>query len=242
MRRRLVIWLVRTAIVVPCFFALLWGGLLCYFRYVDDVAEKVRHDVLKQEVTQGGHFLPYDQIPHMYIRAVVATEDRSFFSNIGIDLIGMGRALYVDVRQNAIAQGGSTITEQLVKNALLSPQRSPISTLLEPLYAIGLYDTMSKQETFALYANDIYFGQGAYGLYNAAETYFAKSPSLLNDGELTMLAGLPNAPSAYDPFYAMSLARQRQQLVLMNMINAGMLTSSQANRIFGEPIRLKQGN
>jgi len=240
-RRRVFKWFVRFIAILLVLFACLWGGIQIYFTHVDNIANKVRQSVRERVSAQHGHFLAYDQIPKMYVNAVVATEDRSFFSNIGIDPIGIGRSVYVDVQQNNYVQGGSTVTQQLVHNALLSDyQKSIVWKGIEALYAIGLYDTMRKTEIFALYANDIYFGQGAYGLYNAAETYFGKSPSQLNDGELTMLAGLPNAPSVYDPFHAMSLARERQKVVLLNMIGAGMITQSQANQISGERILLKR--
>jgi monofunctional glycosyltransferase len=98
---------------------------------------------------------------------------------------------------------------------------------------------LSKEEIFALYTNDIYFGENAYGLYSAAETYFGIPPQQVNDGELTLLAGLPNAPSVYDPFHSLPLGQERQRKVVSNMINAGFITSSDARRILSEPIRLK---
>jgi penicillin-binding protein 1A len=166
---------------------------------------------------------------------------RSFFSNIGIDPIGIGRSVYIDVQKKKYAQGGSTITQQLVHNALLSDyQKSLRWKLVEMVYAIGLYDTMTKIEIFSQYANDIYFGEGAYGLYDASETYFGKSPTELNDGELTMLAGIPNAPSVYDPFHSLTLAKERQKVVLLNMVDSGKVVHSQANKILEEPIRLKR--
>jgi membrane peptidoglycan carboxypeptidase len=111
--------------------------------------------------------------------------------------------------------------------------------LTESAYAIGVYDTMSKQETFAFYTNVIYFGHGAYGLYQAAETYFGKTPSALNAGELTMLAGLPNGPSVYDPYKNMALAIKRQHLVIQNMVNNGVISELQARQIISEPIVLR---
>lgn len=242
MSHRLTKWFVRFAFIVLVLFAALWGSIYYYFSHVDTIANKVRQSVKARITAENSRFLTYGQIPKTYVNAVVATEDRRFFSNIGIDPIGIGRSVFVDVQKDKYAQGGSTITQQLVHNALLSNyQKSILWKVVEALYAIGLYDTMSKKETFSLYANDIYFGQGAYGLYEAAQTYFGKPPSKLNDGELTMLAGLPNAPSAYDPFHAMALARERQKIVLLNMLDAGMITQGQANQILAEPIRLKRG-
>ena len=241
MRRRLIQRLVRGIAVILVLFAVLLGGIRYYFTHIDDIANRVRQNVLSRSAEEHSHFLNYDQIPKLYVDAVVATEDRSFFSNIGIDPIGIGRSVYVDVQKDKYVQGGSTITQQLIHNTVLSSyQKSLPWKLTEMFYAIGLYDTMGKKEVFTLYANDIYFGHGAYGLYDAAEIYFGKPPSKLNDGELTMLAGLPNAPSVYDPYQAFSLAKQRQKIVLLNMVDVGLLTETQANHILEEPIQLRR--
>lgn len=106
--------------------------------------------------------------------------------------------------------------------------------------AIGLNDTMSKQEIFANYANDINFGNNAYGLYTASQKYFGKSPSKLNDGELTMLAGIPNAPNDYNPLHSFILAKERQKIVVDNMVDAGYINQTEADTILKQPIRLKK--
>lgn len=217
-----------------------WFGLKYYFTHVYRIADRVRSDVIAQVQAHHNRFLTYNEIPEVYRNAVIATEDRSFFTNKGINFRGIIRAALVDVVREQPLQGGSTITQQLVHNTLLSNVSKSLEwKLLESIYAIGLYDTMSKQETFAFYANDIYFGQGANGLYQAAETYFGEAPSELNAGELTMLAGLPNAPSDYDPIHNLTLARERQHLVVQSMVDDGIITESQANQILNEPIVLR---
>ncbi|WDL95646.1 transglycosylase domain-containing protein [Alicyclobacillus sp. ALC3] len=232
---RLIKVLLRLCIIA----AILAVGLKVYFSQFDKIALRVRAQVTAQVQSHQSQFLTYSEIPVMYRKAVVATEDRSFFTNFGISFRGIARAIYVDAKNGRLIEGGSTITQQLVHNALLASEPKSLAwKLRETIYAIGLYDTMGKKETFALYANDIYFGQNAYGLYAAAETYFGRPPSQLNVGELTMLAGLPNAPSVYDPFHDMKLARQRQQLVLTNMIEDGVITQSEAKSISSEPIHL----
>lgn len=217
-----------------------WYGVKFYFAHVDHIAVRVRAQVISQVQSHQSQFLTYNEIPVMYREAVIATEDRSFFTNIGISFRGITRAIYVDTTRNRLIEGGSTITQQLAHNTLLENEPKSLAwKLRETIYAIGLYDTMTKQETFTLYANDIYFGQGAYGLYAAAETYFGRRPSQLNAGELTMMAGLPNAPSDYDPLHNMTLAHQRQKLVLQNMIAEGVITQSEAQNILSEPIHLR---
>lgn len=217
-----------------------WFGLKYYFTHVNLVAEQVRSNALAQVKTHNNQLLTYNEIPEAYRNAIIATEDRSFFTNIGIDFTGSLRAVIVDIGSKQSLQGGSTITQQLVHNTILSTTSKTLMwKMRETIYAIGLYDTMSKQETFELYANVIYFGHGAYGLYQAAETYFGKAPSELNIGELTMLAGLPNAPSDYDPYKNMTLARERQHLVVQSMVDNGIISESQATQIINEPIVLR---
>lgn len=180
--------------------------------------------------------LSYSQIPVLFREAVIATEDRRFSTDPGIDPVGIIRSLIVDIQQGGYVQGGSTITQQVIDNTILQRQKTLMQKLFQAGYAVGLYDTMSKEDVFTIYSNSIYFGHGAYGLYNAAQTYFRKPPSQLNQGELTLLAGLPNSPSDYDPFRSMSLARMRQKIVLQNLVDNKILTSVTANQIYQEPI------
>jgi membrane peptidoglycan carboxypeptidase len=217
-----------------------WFGLKYYFGHVNIIANKVRSDVLTQVQAHNSRLLSYSDIPEIYRKATIATEDRSFMTNKGMDVRGTIRAIFVDVTSGKSLQGGSTITQQLIHNTILSNTSKSLTwKLLESTYAIGIYDTMSKQETFAFYTNVIYFGHGANGLYQASETYFGKVPMQLNAGELTMLAGLPNAPSVYDPYKNITLALERQHHVIQNMVDNGMISESQAKQIISEPILLK---
>ncbi|WAH35107.1 biosynthetic peptidoglycan transglycosylase [Alicyclobacillus dauci] len=211
-----------------------------YFRFVDPVAVKVRTAAKQQILDHHVHPVSYEQIPVTFRQAIIATEDRRFSNDPGIDPVGIARSLLVDIQKDGYIEGGSTITQQLVDNTLLSKRKTLHRKTVQMVYAIGLYDTMSKQEVFTLYTNVIYFGHGAYGLYNAAETYFGRTPNACNASELTLLAGLPNAPSAYDPFRAISLARKRQRIVLENMVDAGVITLSQSKEIYSEPLRLRK--
>lgn len=239
-KRRRTVNLLKFVIFVLVVLSISRIGVKYYFTNINRIDGKVRNEVTSFVQNHNGHFLTYDEIPEMYRSAVIATEDRSFFENIGIDFRGIIRAIYVDIKSKKLLQGGSTITQQLVDNTLLRNKEKSISWKLhEEIYAIGLYDTMSKEETFALYANVIYFGHGAYGLYQAAEIYFGKEPSQLNDGELTMLAGLPNAPSVYDPYKNKTLAVERQGHVVESLVDAKIINESEAERILNEPIVLK---
>lgn len=229
----------RICIYIVIFVALLFLGLTYYFRHATHFHDKLMSQI--EQKVKAHHIRPlkYAQIPPTYRQAVIATEDRRFWWDPGIDPEGIARSIVVDVEKDGYLEGGSTITQQLVDNTMVKRKRSLAYKLKQMFYAIGIYDTVGKKQTFAMYANMIYFGQGAYGLYNAAETYFGKGPKNLNAGELTMLAGIPNAPSMYNPVHHYNLARQRQHIVLENMVDDGLVSRKQASNIFQMSIRLK---
>lgn len=238
--KRFIKGLIKFLLGIAMVLGISWLGLKYYFTHVNRIADQVSSVVLNHVQAHHTRYLTYKDIPEMYRKAVIATEDRSFYTNKGIDIRGTLRAIWVDVIGRQPLQGGSTITQQLIHNTILNNMSKSISwKLLESFYAIGVYDTQSKQETLALYANVIYFGHGANGLYQAAETYFGKAPSELNTGELTLLAGLPNAPSDYDPYHNMPLARERQHIVIQCMVDNGVISESLAKQIINEPIVLR---
>lgn len=224
---------------IAVIIALIFLALNFYFKHIYKMDTKVQDSF--QARIKKYHITPinYSQIPDFYRKAVVSTEDRRFSWDPGIDPIGIIRSIKYDVQKDGYIEGGSTITQQLVDNTLIQHGQSITYKLTQVIYAIGIYDTVSKKNTFDIYANVIYFGHGAYGLYNAAETYFGRSPNKLNSGELALLAGLPNAPSAYDPFQHMKLARERQKTVILNMIDNNTITKNDATKILKEPLRLK---
>jgi membrane peptidoglycan carboxypeptidase len=234
---KIIKWVVRVCLVI---FVLL-GGLTYYFRHTTNFQEKLSSSYHTKVLEDHIHPIDNTKIPSIYREAVIATEDRSFSWNLGLDPIAILRSLVVDIGQNGYIQGGSTITQQLVDSTLIRHGKSLKYKLAQAFYALGIYDTFSKEKTFDMYVNVIYFGHGAYGLYNAAKKYFGKKISELSEGELTMFAGLSNAPSMYDPFKNMALARQRQSIVLENMVSAGFISKEKSTRIFDQPIRLIGG-
>ena len=217
-----------------------WFGLKFYFTNVNKIDDKIRTTVNTSIEENNSKYLSYNEIPEMYSKALVATEDRNFLKNPGVDPKGIVRAIYVDIKSGELVQGGSTITQQLVHNTLLSTIPKQLQwKLIEGVYAIGVYDTINKEETLALYSNIVYFGHGAYGLYMASEAYFGRTPSELNSGELTMLAGLPNAPSNYDPYNNYILARERQKQVIQSMVDSKVISEAEGNEIYNKQIRMK---
>lgn len=234
--KKIVKWLFKVGLTV----LVLFGGLTYHFRYVVNFRKKVSSNVEARVLEYQIHPLDFSKIPLIYREAVISTEDRSFSWNPGIDPVGILRSIIVDVGQAGYVEGGSTITQQLVDNTLFHREKSMRYKLTQAFYALGIYITFSKKETFDMYINVINFGHGAFGLYNASKTYFGKVPAQLNAGELTMLAGLPNAPRIYDPFKNMSLARQRQSIVLENMVEDHFISKQESAQIFDQPIRLKR--
>jgi monofunctional glycosyltransferase len=229
---------VKTLLLIGVVFGLFLYGIKFYFTQLDPMKPKLNARVKTVEEQYHIHPIQYIAIPKTYRQAVIATEDRRFSWDPGIDPIGIIRSVGVDLVKNQYAQGGSTITQQVVDNTFLERNKSLTYKIKQTIYAIGIYDTFQKQDVFEMYANIIYFGHGAYGLVNASETYFGKKPSELNAGELTMLAGIPNSPNQFDPLNDFAASRKRQAEVVHNMVNVGYLTEQEAERVLKEPIRL----
>lgn len=179
-------------------------------------------------------FAEYKELPAFYVNAVIASEDRNFFGHNGIDVFAICRAVLHDIKVKAPEQGGSTITQQLAKNEYFTQEKRLERKLAEFFMAIKIENELSKEEIFALYSNSIYFGSGYYGLESAAKGYFGKDITELSEYECAMLAGIPNAPTAYSPDSSPELARERTEKVIENMVSAEYITEEQADRITGK--------
>ncbi len=175
-----------------------------------------------------GRFITIEKIPPELIQAIIAIEDSRFNHHGGIDIIGITRALFTNLRASKVKQGGSTITQQTVKNIFLHPQRTLARKLQEFALAILFEKRYSKDEILEFYLNTSYFGEGAYGIDNAAQTYFNKDVSHLTLGESALLAGLLQAPSKFSPYTAPEKALERRNLVIDRMIALELINSSVA--------------
>jgi membrane peptidoglycan carboxypeptidase len=173
--------------------------------------------------------VPPDKIPEALKQATIATEDPSFYTNLGVDPRGIARAIYYDYRYGRIVTGGSTITQQLVKNVLLTPEPTFQRKIREAVLALEATRRYSKDQILAMYLNAIYYGNLSYGIEAASQSYFKKDVSQLDLAEASLLAGLPQAPSRYDPCLDPDAALVRQQTVLRLMAQQGYITSDQAN-------------
>lgn len=176
--------------------------------------------------------VPLEAVPQSCIDATIATEDAHFYANPGVDLRGVLRAVWVNLRGGEIVSGGSTITQQVARNILLDPreraERTLTRKLRESILAYRLARRYSKDEVLALYLNQTYYGNLAYGIDAAARAYYGKSVSELDLAECALLAGLPQSPAVYDPLSDPETARERQAVVLGLMAEGGFISEAQA--------------
>ncbi|WP_370338475.1 transglycosylase domain-containing protein [Parvularcula marina] len=168
--------------------------------------------------------------PHV-VGAFLATEDRNFYHHVGVNPVAIIRALMVNVKAGDVEQGGSTITQQLVKNLLLTPEQSLHRKVQEMLLALKIEAMYSKDEILSFYLNAVYFGNGAYGLEAASRRYFDKRPEELSIGEAAVLAGLLKAPSRFAPTADENKAISRAKVVLAAMVDAGVITHAEAKAV-----------
>lgn len=173
-------------------------------------------------------FVPYDKIPDLLKKGIIATEDRRYYDHGAVDIIGVARAFITNSMAGETLEGGSTIAQQTVKNIFLSNDRTMTRKLEELALAVQLERNYSKEEILELYLNTIYFGHGAYGVGEASRVYFGKEPKNLDLSQCAMLAGLPQAPSAYDPISHPQEGAKRMTTVLALMAQEGYITPEEA--------------
>jgi len=183
--------------------------------------------------------IPLSQIPQTLKEAFIAAEDARYFKHKGIDFVSIVRAFFKNLEAGTIVQGGSTITQQVTKSFFLTPERSYKRKIKEAILAYRIDKAFSKAEVLYLYLNQIYLGHGAYGVEAAAENYFGKSTKDLNLAECAILAGLPQAPSRYSPFWYPERAKQRQIYVLNRMVSEGFITNIQATEAINTELDIK---
>ena len=189
-------------------------------------------------IEKGVH-VPLARIPKSLKDAILATEDPRFYQHKGIDYRGILRAALRNIIAIRMAQGGSTITQQLTKVVFLSPERKITRKIKEIILARRLEKELSKDDILELYLNKIYFGHGAYGVQMAAKTYFGKNIWEINQAEGALLAGLPKSPSVYSPYSDIDLTKLRQWHVLKRMVAEGYLTEEQSKKIYDQPLNLE---
>jgi penicillin-binding protein 1A len=183
--------------------------------------------------------VPVSQMPKQLIQAFVAAEDANFFKHKGIDIASIFRAAIKNIKAGGIVQGGSTITQQVAKSLLLTPERKFERKFKEAILAYRMEKRLSKEEILYLYLNQIFLGHGAYGVQAAAENYFDKDVEELSLAECSMLAGLPKAPSRYSPYSHYDRAKERQIYVLGRMLREGFITEEEAEAAEQEELEIR---
>lgn len=231
---------------VAAFFVYLWStnlpfiGSLAYY-HPPQVTEVYGDDgtLIGEFYTERRKVIPLEQVPAHVIQAFLAAEDANFFKHPGIDYKGIVRAIIKNLLAGKIEQGGSTITQQVTKSLILKEtERTFKRKVREALLSLQLEKRFTKNEILYFYLNQIYFGEGAYGIEMAARTYFGKSTKELTLAEAALLAGLPKAPSRYSPRNNFELARSRQGYVLKRMLEEGMISGKDYESALKEEIHI----
>jgi penicillin-binding protein 1A len=210
-----------------------------------DYRPRIVSEVLSEDGNVIGEFfiekrelVPMERVPKVLREAIIAAEDANFYRHEGLDFFGIIRALIKNIRAGEIVQGGSTITQQVVKSLLLTPERSLRRKIREAILAYRLERSLEKDEILYLYLNQIYFGHGAYGVQVASKNYFGHDVSEIDLAEAALLAGLPRAPSRYSPARKgnTELARERQKYVLHQMLEGGLASQDEIDHALARPI------
>lgn len=234
--------LTRWALTAAIWMVIAGLAVLGWFAYdlpaVDAVEAATRRPSVLVEAADGSRIASFGEmygavvqvqdLPPYLPGAVLAVEDRRFYDHMGIDVLGLARAMWVNLRAGRVVQGGSTITQQAAKNLFLSHERTLKRKVQELLLALWLEAKFTKSQILTLYLNRVYLGAGTYGVEAAAQRYFGRSAREVTPYQAAVLAGLLKAPSRYNPAAAPQAARERAAVVLAAMVKAGVLTPAQA--------------
>ena len=242
------------ALCLVIFAGLGFGYIFAAYQSLPAVGNNMRPAVSSQVFDSHGRLittlhsdqnrLPIDinKVPQNLQNAFIAAEDNRFYEHIGIDPIGIFRAIFANLTNRGIAQGGSTITQQLAKNAFLSQEQTLKRKIQEAMLALEIEHKYSKKEILEMYMNQIYFGQGAYGIQTAAKTYFNKDVNELTLTQCAMLAGLPKSPNYYSPFNNLNEAKKRKNVVLDQMVKYGYVSAAEAEDAKNQDLGLSKSH
>lgn len=206
----------------------------------DSFSSKI-YDMNGDEITEFGQvkrtYVPYDEIPKVLENAVLATEDARFYEHNGVDVIRLGGALVANIQEGFGAEGASTITQQVIKNSLLTPEKTISRKVQELWLSFQLEQKYSKQEILEMYLNKIYFPGNVYGVAQAAESFYGKDLSELELHEAAMIAGIPQSPNNYNPRTNPENAEKRRNIVLTLMAKHGFITQAEADEAKSIPVQ-----
>ena len=224
---------VKKLIITLVLLALIAVSVILYLGY--DMYKKVTTQTsIADKVAQiesSANYIPIEEIPDSFKKAIVATEDHRFYDHNGFDMIAFCRAMVTNVKDGELSEGGSTISQQLGRNMYFTQEKLFTRKIAELFVSFELEDMYSKDKILEYYINTIYYGNGQTGIKKASQGYFNKTPAELTLYEATLLAGLPNAPSAYSPTKHIELAHKRQNQVLNSMVREGYLSEEEREQV-----------
>ena len=224
--KKLILWIISSIIIISVAVGI-YG-----YQYYAETMKKESIESKIQEIRQDYTYVKKEDLPQDYLNAIVAVEDRRFFSHGAIDPIGIARAILINIKNKSFQEGGSTITQQVAKNLYyISETNVGKRKVAEMFTAIEIEKKYSKEEILEIYANTIYFGNGYYGIKEACNGYLKKEPKDMNLAESTMMAGIPNAPSVYAPTANKEYCKSRQRKVLASMVDAGYISKEVADSV-----------
>ena len=206
-------------------------GMYGYTLYEDKLKTQPLADKVS-DIDNSPNFVSIDDVPEDYINAIIAVEDHRYYDHGAIDIIGLARAVFTNIKNKELQEGGSTITQQVAKNLYFIEEDNAFRRKIAEMFmAIDIENKYSKEDILEMYINTIYFGDGYYGIKEASIGYLNKEPKDMNLAESTMMAGIPNAPSVYAPTVNKELCKQRQNKVISSMVEYGYLNQEQADSI-----------
>ena len=206
-------------------------GMYGYTLYEDKLDEQPLADKVN-DVKIDVNFVSINEVSDDYINAIIAVEDHRYYDHGAIDIIGLGRALFTNIKNGEMQEGGSTITQQVDKNLYFIEEDNVFRRKIAEMFmAIDIENNYDKDDILEMYINTIYFGDGYYGIKEACAGYLNKEPKDMTLAESTMMAGVPNAPSVYAPTANKELCKQRQNKVISSMVEYGYISQEEADSI-----------
>lgn len=223
--KRIIIFIVLIILLIGAFIT--YQGYTIYKTAIEEVSIEDKIAQIQSEE----NYTKLDQLPQFYKDAVVIVEDRRFYNHGALDYRGIARAIWTNIKSLELKEGGSSITQQVAKNIYFTQEKTALRKIAEIFMAFELEKNCDKDTILEIYVNTSYFGSGYYGIKEASIGYYDKEPIDMNEYESSMLAGVPNAPSAYDPSKHPDLAEQRQEQVLDKLVRYEYITEKEKEEI-----------
>ncbi len=249
-------WFISSAVILGVAAGILLGYSLCDLPQIEKLDEGYRPDLVTKIYSDTGEvihefanqkrvLIPYHQIPENFKNALIAVEDARFYNHWGVDVIGISRAMMKNLRENGNAlkgQGASTLTQQLTKLLFLTPEKTVSRKIKEAILALQVELKYSKEQILEMYSNQVYFGEGVYGIESASRIYFSKTALELELDEAALLAGLPQRPNYYNPVKSPERAKVRRDHVLSRMREEGFISDDQLRAASEKPVIIAESD